>query len=217
MSKGGGQVQETPQQVAMAKHAKQLMDDYQARWQPLQMKLAGQIQEAGKEGSAARKMATGQAATDAAIQFNEAQGGLEKSLTNAGAGPASSKFKLGLTGMGADAAQSTSKSQLIADQQITDAYTRGLGAVAALGRGERMMAGQGMENAAAISGQQAANDAAISLQQRAGTAGLLAQGVGYGLEQGLPALKNLITGQGTPAASPIYSPSKNGWGEEAPT
>jgi hypothetical protein len=80
-----------------------------------------------------------------------------------------------------------------------------------------MMAGQGMENAAAISGQQAANDAAISLQQRAGTAGLLAQGVGYGLEQGLPALKNLITGQGTPAASPIYSPSKNGWGEEAPT
>ncbi len=123
----GGQIQETPQQRAMAEHAMLLMQDYKQRWLPVQQKLASNIQAMGAEGSAARKEAQGKAATDTQMQFSQAQGALEKGLSNAGALPGSSKANLAVTGMGSDLAKSKGLSTMIADQQIDDRHPAKVG------------------------------------------------------------------------------------------
>src|SRR6266850_3449458 len=136
MSKGGGEIQETAQQKAMAEHAVNLMNDYRQRWLPVQQRLASQIEAEGAEGSAARKEATGKAATDVQMQFGGAQGALEKGLSNAGAAVGSSKSNLAAGGAGADLAKSKGLGGMIANEQINDAYTQGLGALMALGQGK---------------------------------------------------------------------------------
>jgi hypothetical protein len=192
MSKGA-QVQETPQQKAMAEHAVNLMNDYKQRWLPVQQKLAGQIEAEGAEGSAARKEATGKAATDTQMQFGQAQGALEKGLTNSGAAVGSSKSNLAIGGAGADLAKSKGLSGMIADQQIDDAYTQGLGALMAIGQGKAATVSNSLASQAQQSQFQSTADARASLAERQGTAGLLAQGAGYGLQSAM-----------NPAASPNF-------------
>ena len=185
MGGGGGQQQETSAQRAMAEHATNLLADYKARWLPVQQQLASQIEAEGAPGSAARKEAVGKASTDTAIQFDQAKGALEKSLTNSGAAPGSGKSNLAITGMGADAAKSTGLSAMISDQQIDDAYMKGLSALTAIGRGERASVGNALASQAQQSSYQASADANASLMERQGIAGAVGQVAGYGLQSAM--------------------------------
>lgn len=194
MSKGG-KVQETQQQKALATYAKNLMDDYRARWLPVQRNLATSIQNMGKADSAEREGATGRAATDVAASFEGAQGALEKSLTNNGVNVNSSRAKLATTGMAADAAKATGLNSMIADQQIDDAYTKGLTALTAIGRGERADVGAGLASQARQSAVQSAADAEASASERSGYAQIAGQAAGYGLYGAM----NRV---GTPGAQP---------------
>lgn len=185
MSGGGkNQIQETSQQRAAVDHAVRLMDDYRQRWLPVQENLAKHIVESGQAGSRERTAATGRASTDNAIQFSRAQGAVEKSLTNSGAAPGSAKFNLGVTGVGEDQAKSRGMGAVMSDQMVDDAYTKGLTALMATGRGERQQVGNALGDQATMSGRQAAMDAEASLDQRMGQAGVVGQFAGFGLQQG---------------------------------
>lgn len=179
---------ETPQQRALVEHAVNQFADWKQRWLPVQKNLMSQIQAMGKPGSQAREAASGKATTDSAIQFNKAQGALQKTLTNTGAGVGSSKFNLAVAGAGEDQAKSNAFGKTIADQQIDDAYVEGLSTIAATGRGERAQVGDSLGRMATQSSRQAAADAEASATERAGTAGLAAQIGGFGLQRTLGAL-----------------------------
>lgn len=182
MSKGG-QIQETPQQRAMVEMASQKMADYKQRWLPVQQKLAQQIESQGADGSAARKAAEGKAATDTQLQFNKAQGALEKSLSNSGAAPGSSRANLAVTGMGNDLAKSKGLSTMIGDQQIDDAYTQGLSTLTAMGQGKSANVSNSLAQQARQSGMQAQSDAQTSLANQQGMGELAGTVAGAGLQQ----------------------------------
>jgi hypothetical protein len=178
-----GNVAETPQQRAMADHAMNLYADWKQRWLPVQQNLSNQIQRMGKEGSFARETATGRAATDTGIQFSRAESGLESGLSNTGAKVGSSKFNLGVTGLSEDKAKSRGLGMVSADQMIDDAYMQGLGALTAVGRGERATVTDSLGAQAQESARQATADAAASLTERAGNAKVIGQLAGYGMQQ----------------------------------
>lgn len=193
MGKKDDKVKETPQQKALAEVAMAQMADYKQRWLPVQRKLAESIRADGAPGSSARTQAAGRASTETAVRFGEARGGLEGALTDSGAGPNSSKFKLATAGLGDDEATSRGLGFVAADQAIDDAYLQGLGALTALGRGEKAQAMGGMQRVADMSGRQAAADAEMSAQKRAGNAQMVGQVAGFGLSQAM---------QPQPAAAP---------------
>jgi hypothetical protein len=188
MSGGKGQIAETPQQRAQVEHAMNLMADYKQRWLPVQQRLSEQIQSMGKPGSQERLGATGRAATDNAIAFDAAQKKVESARTNAGAMPGSGSFDMAATGVGEDKAKSRGLGITMADQQVDDAYTKGLASLMATGRGERVQVGNQLAEQASMSGAQAASDASIAAQTRATQVGLGAQFAGYGMQQGFKAL-----------------------------
>jgi hypothetical protein len=185
MGTSAGQQKETSADIAQAQHAQNLMTDYEQRWLPVQQKLASTIEQEGQPDSAARKLATGKSSTDTAIAFNQAQSGLEKGLTNAGAAPGSARADLAITGQAGDAAASTGLGKMMSEQQIDDAYTSGLGALTSLGRGEKAMVGSSLTQQAAQSSQQAASDANASLINRGSDAKLAGTAIGFGLQQGM--------------------------------
>lgn len=180
---GGGSVEETPAQRAMADHARKLMSDYKQRWLPVQQNLSKQITSMGVEGSAARRQARGMAGADTEAKFAKAGQGLEAKLTATGAVPGSSKGNLAIAGMGLDKATSKGIGATISDQHIDEAYTRGLTALMQTGRGERATVGNSMAQQANISGQQAGQDAQLALAERAGNAQLGMTAVGMGMQQ----------------------------------
>jgi hypothetical protein len=200
---GGNKVQETPQQRAMAEFAMNSFNDYKQRWMPLQRQLAAQIQVAGKPNSPQERLAEGKAATDTAIQFGKVNQEAERRLGASGTGLGSPKAKLALAGMGDDQATSTGMGLSIADQQIDDAYTQGLSALTALGRGERASVGDALGDQARQSSRQAVFDAETALDTRAGNASLAGQFAGYGLQQGLK-------GVGAPGADYNYMNDASG-------
>lgn len=180
---GGGEVQETPAQQAMAEHARNLMQDYKQRWLPVQQNLSRQIQRMGAEGSAQRRQAAGMASADTEAKFAGAERGLGAKLTATGATPGSSKANLAVAGLGLDKAASKAFGATISDQHIDEAYTRGLTALMQTGRGERATVGNSMAQQASMSGARAAQDAQLALDARAGRAELGANAVGMGMQQ----------------------------------
>jgi hypothetical protein len=191
VSKGGSKVSETPAQRAMAEFAMNQLQDYKQRWLPVQKRLAMQIQESGAADSSAREQASGRASTDAAMQFAQAEGALQKTLANKGVNVGSSRAKLAITGMGEDKAKTTGIGGMIADQQIDDAYTQGLMALTSIGRGERAQVNAGLESQASQSARDAATSAQISAGQRAGEMQLAGQAAGMGLYGALNRVPNV--------------------------
>jgi Holliday junction resolvasome RuvABC endonuclease subunit len=175
------QIEETSQQKAMAEFATKQLQDYKTRWLPVQQRLATQIQASGQRDSSARESATGRTSTDAAINFAQAEGALSKALAARGANVDSSRSKLAMTGMGEDKAKTAGMSAMVADQEIDDAYTKGLMALTNIGRGERADVAAGLESQAQRSARDAATSAQISASQRAGEAGIVGQAAGLGL------------------------------------
>lgn len=213
MGKKSEGIQETPQQRAMVERAQLQLKDYKTRWLPLQQRMSKQIMEMGEQGSVARDRAQGRAATESTARFHKAGGALEKSLSSGGSGPGSSRFNLAVTGMGEDQATSRSSGMLIADQAVDDAYIQGLGALTALGRGEKAQANQGLSNLAAMSGQRAAQDAQMSLQEQMGYAQMAGQVAGVGMGQMMnnrtPGLAGM-TGGGMTGADGTFSAGRDG-------
>lgn len=174
------QQQETPAQRALAQVARQQLDDFRRRWQPAQQRLAQQITQAGSLGSFERRRATTMAKVDTTAAFGRSAEAID--ATAAGAGEfGGSGHKLAIAGASADQATSSGLATVQTDQAVTDQTIQGLGAITALGRGERASAVNNMGRVAAISGQQAQADAAASLEQRMGDARLAGTVVGAGL------------------------------------
>jgi hypothetical protein len=178
-------VEETPQQRAMNEHAVNQWADWKQRWLPVQKNLSNSIQRMGKEGSFERETAQGRASTDSAIQFQRAEGALEKSLTDSGAKAGSSKFNLASAGLSTDKAKSKGLGMTMADQMIDDAYIQGLQSITSIGRGERAQVADSMGAQAAASSRQANADAEASLMNRAGNAQVIGQVAGFGIQRGL--------------------------------
>jgi hypothetical protein len=176
-------VKETAQQKALAEVAMKQLGDYRKRWSPLQSQLAEQITSAGAPDSQERRKAAGKASTDNAVQFGSAQDKITDTLASR-TGLGSSRTKLAIASGGDDQATSRGLGLAGADQAIDDAYMQGLGALTAIGRGERAGAVQGMSQIADASGRQAQADAASSLGRRMGNAQLVGQVAGFGLAGG---------------------------------
>ena len=182
MSKGGGQVQETSKERALAEVGVQQMQDFKTRWLPVQQRFAKSVTEAGAADSFQRRQAVSKAALDTTARFGQAADKLDATAAASGQ-LGSSKQKLGLTGLQSDRATSTGLAETAANSAVDDAYVSGLNAVTALGRGEKSTAIGGLQTSAALSGRQAAADADQALADRAGQyqlAGTLAGAAGYG-------------------------------------
>jgi hypothetical protein len=175
MAGGNSEVEETPQQRALAEYASNQMFDYEKRWLPVQKNLIAQAEEMGKADSSVRNRAEGRAAADTSARFGAAEGALEKQLSNNGTF-GSSRSKLAITGLGDDAAKSKGLGITMADQQVDDAYTQALGSLAATGRGERAAVGDSLAQQATTSARQATADA---------EAQVVGQLAGFGLQSGM--------------------------------
>jgi hypothetical protein len=216
MGQKAGQQSETEAQQVQATHAMQQLQDYKQRWQPVQAQLATTIENEGKTGSAARRLATGKAATDVSMQFDKAKTQLNAGLTNAGVAPGSGRAVAATAGLGADEAGSKGVNEMMSDQAVTDAYTQGLGALTALGHGNAATVGQNMTQQAQASGQQASADASASLMNYEGAAGVAGQVAGFGIQQGM---KNGFGFGSTspPTPPPSVSQFPGGMGVPSPT
>lgn len=176
-------VPETPQQKALAEVAMKQMADYRQRWAPLQRQLSEQITSSAAPDSRERRQAAGKATTDSAVAFGGAKQGLTDKVA-AATGLGSSRTKLAVTSLGDDEATSRALGLAGADQAVDDAYLQGLGAITAMGRGERAGAVDGLSRIADRSGRQAAEDAGASLRKRMGNAQMVGQVAGFGLAGG---------------------------------
>lgn len=174
-------VEETPQQRALAEYAMRMMQDYKQRWLPVQKQLAAQIQQQGADGSAMRESAVGKRATDVAMTFGNGAGVLAKTLSNNGVNLGSSRAKLAVEGMGLDEAKTRGIGAMVTEQQIDDAYLKGLSALAATGRGERVAASEGLVDRARSSARDAQLSAETSAAERANIGGMVGQAAGLGL------------------------------------
>ena len=180
MNKPKDTVKETAQQKALAEVASQQMADYKKRWLPVQQRLAETIKARGKADSAERVVTAGKAATDSAVQFGMGKAQVADKVSDASGGLGSGRAKMAIAGTNTDEATSRGLGFVAADQEIDDAYLQGLGQLAAIGKGERAGAIQGMGNVANMSGRQARADAELSAQRRAGNAELIGQVAGFG-------------------------------------
>ncbi len=189
-----GKVEETPQQRAMVELATNQMDDYERRWRPVQMQFAARTKSMGEAGSTARRAAAGAASAETTAQFTQARGGLEAALAGSGAGLSSGRAKAALIGLGDDEATSRGMGMAGADQAVDDAYVQALGALTAIGRGEKATAMNSMQQQANTSARVAQNDAQLSAANRAGNQQLVGTVAGLGLGAGLQKGPNIPQG-----------------------
>lgn len=207
MAKGGDKQKESPQERLQAEHAREVYTDWKKRWLPLQQQLARSVTAMGDVDSNQRKLASGKATTDTAIQFKAASDKLEKTITNSGAGLGSGRMVTATTGLDDDASKSRAMGLMVSDQQIDDAYIQGLSALTSIGQGERAQVGDALGIQARQGAQQAQMDAEIALANRAGNAELIGQFAGYGLQQGMkpkgsPGLPNMNLDAGIQPTNP---------------
>src|SRR5258706_13088410 len=106
--------------------------------------------------------------TDTAAAFAPVPEAAIANAANTGA-LGSSRQKLAIGTTGNDLATSAGMGAVAADQATDQAYVQGLGAVSALGRGEKASAINGLAQSAAISGEQARADAEASPEAPMGT------------------------------------------------
>jgi hypothetical protein len=191
---GSSSVPETAAQKALAQHAVDVLADYKARWLPVQMNLADQIEREGGQSSWQRVEAKGRAANESAIQFGRARGAMERGLTNAGAHPGSGRFAMAESNMSTNEGKSSGLGQMMSDQAITQAYTQGLQALTQIGRGESATVGSSMAQQARNSAVQAQADAAASLQSQENYAGLAGEAIGAGFGMAPPKPPPVVQG-----------------------
>ncbi|GAP37376.1 hypothetical protein ABXN37_19835 [Piscinibacter sakaiensis] len=182
MAKGAGQTAETEQQRALAEVGRQQLMDWRQRWLPVQEKFGKQVEQLADPNSFQRRRATAMAGIDTTAKFGAAQQSLDQGMAATGR-TGSTAHKLAIAGLGDDAATSAGLSKAAADAAIDDERVAGLGAMTALGRGEKASAINGLATSATVSARQAGADARAALQRRLGDAQLA--GTAIGLAGGL--------------------------------
>ena len=177
MASEDGTVGTTPQQQELLKIAQFQAQRYTQTELPAIKAYGEQIKAAHAPDSFERTRSLGQASSQAAAAFGEA----ERQADQAAAGRGqlgSARHKLDAVDMGADAATTTGMGAVAANQDAEDKYVTGLGRMVGIGRGKEAAAVGSSATAADISGRQAADAAQRSLQSSIGTAGLVGQGIG---------------------------------------
>lgn len=217
MGKKADAPKETALERALAQVAVQKMAQFRQKWLPLQRQFGADVMQMGRAGSSERRRAAGVASTESAVQFGEAQQGLQGALREAGAAPSSSRFKLATTGLDADQATSRGMGFAAADAEIDDAYVQGLAKLTGMARGQSTGAIKNLGDAAGLSAARAASDAQLAAAHRAGNAQLVGQAAGIGLAAGLGG----GGGSGAPAPAvgmdwPTMDPKAPAWGGGMP-
>lgn len=177
MGKKDGSVGTTPQQAELLKIAQFQAQRYQQTELPAIKQFGEQIKAAHAPGSFERNRSLGQASSETAQAFGQAEQQADRAAASRGQ-LGSSAHKLGAVDMGADAAAATGLGAVAANQTAEDTYVSGLGRMVGIGRGKESAAVSSTATAADISGRQAADAAQRSLQSSIGTAGLVGQGLG---------------------------------------
>lgn len=172
-----GTVGPTPQQMELLKIAQFKAQRFQQKELPAIKQLGQQITAAHEPGSFERTRSLGQASSETAAAFGQAEQQADQVAAQRGQ-IGSAKHKLDAVEMGADAATATGLGAVAADQGAEDQYASGLGRMIGIGRGQQGAAVTSATTAADISGQEAAAAAQRSLQSSIGTAGLVGQGLG---------------------------------------
>jgi hypothetical protein len=174
-----GQIEESPQERALAQVAHERLADYKTRWQPLQQRTAEVVQSMGKADSWERRQATGKAASDTEQAFGAAEEKADAADMNQGIGAGSSAFRLGQTDMAADKGRARGLVVESGEQAIDDAYIGGLQQLMAIGRGQSTQAARGLGASALIGSRHAEGEAQLAASRRSGqrhTAGVLVGG-----------------------------------------
>jgi hypothetical protein len=177
MGKKDGAVGTTPQQAELLKIAQFQAQRYAQTELPAIKQFGEQIKAAHAPGSFERNRSLGQASSETAAAFGQAEQQADRVAASRGQ-LGSAAHKLGAVDIGADAAATTGLGAVAANQSAEDAYVNGLGRMVGIGRGKEAAAVSSTANAADISGRQAADAAQRSLQSSIGTAGLVGQGLG---------------------------------------
>lgn len=177
MASEDGTVGTTPQQQELLKIAQFQAQRYTQTELPAIKAFGEQIKSAHAPGSFERTRSLGQASSETAAAFGEAERQADQVAASRGQ-LGSARHKLDAVDMGADAAAATGMGAVAANQEAEDKYVTGLGRMVAIGRGKEAAAVDSTATAADISGRQAADAAQRSLQSSIGTAGLIGQGLG---------------------------------------
>lgn len=180
MSSEDGTVGTTPQQQELLKIAQFQAQRYVQTELPAIKQYGEQIKAAHAPGSFERTRSLGQASSEAAAAFGQAEKQLDQVAASRGQ-LGSAKHKLDAVDMGADAAATTGMGAVAANQDAEDKYVTGLGRMVAVGRGKEAAAVGSAETAADISGRQAAEAAQRSLQSSIGNARLAGEAIGTGV------------------------------------
>lgn len=175
-----GKVKESEQERALTEIAGQQLQDYQARWEPLQMAAAGKIEEMGKANSWERQMAKGQVAAENRANFSATADKVDAAQTNSGAGIGSGRFMANESGVADDQARSTGMGIQKADTAIDRAYTQGLSNLMSIGRGEKASANDSFAQLAQSGAQEAQGNAMDSAQRRSDAMATAGMALGAG-------------------------------------
>ena len=196
--------QQTPQEAALAQRGMAALANYKRTWEPLQVHMGKVIRESFLPDSAQRQQATGAAASETGIKFDQAQEKAATDMENRGIGAGSSAFRLAQAGIGTDRARATAGAETNADQSINQAYVTGLTNLMRIGQGKEAMSNNGLAQEAQNAARAAQTDAAISSANRAGNARLAGSVAGYGigsLGSGAGGGTSTTTGIATPAGA----------------
>ncbi|MGH8444915.1 MAG: hypothetical protein ACREVL_06585 [Solimonas sp.] len=177
MSMGGGQeVKESQDERARAQIAAEQYQRWEEKFYPMENQLIADVKDSATE----RRQALGTTASQVTRAFGRARPQAEAGLTAGGARPGSSRFNLGLAGMGQDEGTTLGFGKVATGNMIDDQYYAGLQSLAAMGRGQQARAVAGLSSLADMSAQQALSDAQNSAANRAAyaqTIGKVAGGV----------------------------------------
>ena len=175
MSMGGGQeVKETEEEKESARIAGEQYDRWKERFLPLESEMIADVKDTAPE----RRRALGLAGASTTRAFAEARPRVEAAQTAAGARPGSSRFNLGIAGLGRDEGSARGSSAVAANNAIDDQYYAGLNTLTSLGRGQQVGALSGLSDIANASTQQASFDAGQAAENRAGWASAIGTAAG---------------------------------------
>lgn len=176
MSGGGDNtIPETPAYQTMVRVARASMDDYNARWKPVENYY---VDKTHRDLGAQRTKAEGQAASETRSRFSGAIAKTEGTLTSQGAKPGSGRNMAGLLGLSKDEEAATGNNMSEADNIVESNYAQTLKDIVSLGRGQAGAAMTGITDAAATAQRTAGEQAQLSEQQAEGTGRVIGEAAG---------------------------------------
>lgn len=174
--KGGGTIQETPEQKAYAKRIMENSREYFSRWQPLQARAMQRME--GNQG-AKESRARGMSNVNTQMAAGQAEQVANAVNANRGVSLGSGRQVVGTTGkVGLQVAGALSAGKAAATSGAQDQRYAGLSSIVAAGRQQDADSLGTMGDVANLSGQRAANNAQSMANYRSARGQILGQGLG---------------------------------------